>query len=393
MTTDDIAVVERDDGFIYFRMTGERFNAPGMPAASVVEVQRLSELVYQVARSVWLERNQDRSRVPSAMVAAFDLRLVSVDEGSAMPVLRLATPPPLGYEDEDFRPVFERARSIVVDTVVGVADDRIVPDDFPRAALPWLKRLGKTIEGGEAIELAEPRPASARGALPPRLATLTQQVHETIEAIDAALDSEPAPLKIEGVITEFDGARGTFEIRDTFNETRVCRLAYNEREVAERVKSALAADGVTAPDVRISGIGVVDRRGRIGNLWDIDELVVIRPSEEKLLMTMVAAVAELQAGWWGPGSTAPDRDALQNVEALLPELARLNVLIAIAANGSGAVVLEWTRGPVEYTAQLEAHSAMFLCADNTETDEIEERQVSYDPRRLLRFVESGEIDA
>src|SRR5690242_19387562 len=84
-----VAPVEGADGFIYFRMTGARFEAPGMPADSVVEVQRFSELVYEVARHVWLERNQGRARVPSDMVRAFDLRLVSVEDGSARPVLRM----------------------------------------------------------------------------------------------------------------------------------------------------------------------------------------------------------------------------------------------------------------------------------------------------------------
>jgi hypothetical protein len=158
------------------------------------------------------------------------------------------------------------------------------------------------------------------------------------------------------------------------------------------VKSALAPDGVTAPDVRISGMGVVDRRGRIGDLWDVLEVEILRSAEEKMLVTRLSAIAELPAGWWGPGSEAPDREALRSVEAALPELARSGVVIAIAANSAGAVVLEWRRGDVEYTAQVEPGAALFLCADNTVTDELTERQGAYDARRLVHFVETGEID-
>ncbi|MHB1491477.1 MAG: hypothetical protein ACYCTH_13440 [Cellulomonas sp.] len=390
--TDDIEVAESGDGFIYFRMTGERFNATGMPADSVVEVQRFSELLYQVARAVWLERNQGRFRVPSEMVKAFDLRLVSVGEGSSMPRFRLAAPSARAGDEEDFTPIFQRARDIVVDSIASVADDRKLPDDFPRTALPSLQRFGNTIAGNETIQLAQPRPPSAGTAAPTRLATLSAQVHQTIKDIDAVLASDPAPQTIEGVITEFDGARGTFEIRDLHDATRTCRLAYNEPLVAERVKSVLAPDGVTAPDVRISGMGVVDHRGRIGDLWDVLEVEILRSAEEKMLVARLSAVAELPAGWWGPRSETPDREAVRNVEAALPELARSGVVIAITANSAGAVVLEWHRGDVEYTAQVEPGAALFLCADNTVTDEITERQGAYDARRLVRFVETGEID-
>lgn len=388
---DDVAVTEPGDGFIYFRMTGKRFEEPGMPADSVIEVQRLSELLYQVARRVWLDRNDGRTRVPSEMVEAFDLRLVSVEEGSTMPVLRLPAPRPLAPGDEDFTPIFEIARDVVVESIAHAAEEADLPDDFPREALPWLRRFGKTIAGGEAIELAAPRPPSARRAKPQRLATLTPTVHETIKLIDAVLATEPSTQTIEGVITEFDGARGSFEIRDDDNQSHVCRLAYNEPELAERIKAALAADGVTAPDVRIFGTGVLDHRGRVGDLWDVVGVETVRSAEEKMLITQISALAELPADWWGPSSVAPDRDALRSVEVLLPDLARVGVPIAIGATGSGAVVLEWTRGPVEYTAQVEPGAAMFLCSDDTDTDALAEREGPFDARALLRFVQSGDL--
>jgi hypothetical protein len=389
--SDTVDAVESGDGFIYFRMKGERFDAPGMPADSVVEVQRFSELVDKIARGVWKERN-DRQRAPSELVKAFDLRLVSVADGSAMPVLRLATTAPTGHDEEDFAPVFRRARDIVVSTVESLAEDFTIPDFFPREALPQLRLLGKSLGEGESIELAPPRSPSERHAPPSKVATLTPDVYETIQRIDAALDSEPAIHTIEGVVTEFDGAGQSFHLRDLHNQVRVCTLAYHEPELAERVKAVLAADGVTAPDVLVSGMGVVNRRGRLGDLWDVTSVQIVRTAEEKMLMARLSSLSALSSGWLGPRSEAPDREALAAVELLLPELARVDVVIAVTANSDGAVVLEWSRDAVEYTAQIEPGAEMFLCADDTRTDRLTEHQGGYDAQRLVRFVESGEID-
>jgi hypothetical protein len=111
-----------------------------------------------------------------------------------------------------------------------------------------------------------------------------------------------------------------------------------------------------------------------------------------MLMARLSSLSALSSGWLGPRSEAPDREALAAVELLLPELARVDVVIAVTANSDGAVVLEWSRDAVEYTAQIEPGAEMFLCADDTRTDRLTEHQGGYDAQRLVRFVESGEID-
>ncbi|PFG33646.1 hypothetical protein [Sanguibacter antarcticus] len=377
-----------DESFIYLRLAGDRFDAPGMPANSIIEVQRLSELIYDVARGVWLEQNPGRSRVPSAFVAALDLRLVSIGEGSALPVLRLPRPT---AEDEEFLPVFDTAREVILDTFASVSDDRRLPDYFPRAALPALRRVGKTLADSDSMTLGNPRRALPDAQEPRRVEVGVETV-EILECIDAALAAQPGPAELEGVVTEFDGYRGRFELRDLHGVIHVCKLASFEREVSEAVKAALAPDGVTAPDVVVSGIGVRDIRDRLNDLWDVHDVRVIRTYREKALMQKLSVVKGLRHGWWGGSSEAPDRDAVRSLEAALPRLGLLDVALAIGANAEGSVVLEWTRGTTAYTAHLEPGGNLFLCSDNTDTDELDERQLDYSEARLVRFVESGRID-
>ena len=380
---------ERDkEGFIYLRLTGDRFDLPGMPADSIAEVQRVSELIYEVARGVWISENPGRTRVPSAFVKALNLRLVSIEEGSAIPVLQLPRPT---REDEEFLPVFASAREIILDTFLSVTDDRRLPDTFPRSALSALRRVGKTLTAVDTMTLGNPR-TTYEDAGDPRRVVVAPETLDIIADIDAALASEPGPEDLEGVVTEFDGYRGRFELRDLRGAVHICKLASFEREVSEAIKSALAPDGITAPDVVISGIGLRDARDRVNELWDVHAVRVVRPYREKALMHKLSELKDLRHGWWGGGSEAPDREAMQRLESAIPALGRLEVALAIGANADGAVILEWARGQVAYTAHLEPGNHLFLCSDDTETDELHERQMDYSQDRLVRFVESGQID-
>lgn len=393
--TDALPLNDEEDGFIYFRLTGDRFDAVGMPAESAVEVQRVSELVYEVARAIWLERNPGRRRVPTEFVKALDLRLVSIGEGSAMPQLRMMAPPPLGPTDEDYRPIFAATRHRIVETIHSLETDRELPSQFPRSALPALKRVGRSLRADEKLALGEPRALADRAQRVPVEATLDATTRDVLKQIDAALANQPSPEALEGVVTEFDGVQQTFRLRDGDGRFHVCRLAYHEPDVAGIVKSALAADGVTAPDVRVEGIGLRDVNDRVDELWDVAEVSVVRTYSEKALMKKLSALRELSDGWWGPGSEKPDLEALHEIELAMPTLARLDAHLAVGANADGAVVLEWARGTVAYTAHLEPGHRIFLCAEDVEDDAEEpwEYEGDYSTHTLVRFIETGNIDA
>lgn len=381
-----------EDGFVYFRMVGGRFDAgEGMPAEAAAELQRYSQLVYEVARLKWLEAHPERSAV-RGLNKAFDLRLVGIEEGSARPVLKMAIG---SYDpretDGDPTRYFYTARDVVNETIATFAVDGELPGTFPRAALPQLKQIGQTLKDRESIAFAAPRP---RGVVehPPEPAVVTPTVHETLKAIDRAVAAEPEWIELEGVVTELDGAQGTFRLDLFDGNSCVCHLGSQEREVAERVKQVLAADGVTAPDVSVGGAGTRGRGGVVRSLWDVNEIRIIRPAREKALMGKLDALRDLSADWFGPGSRTPGPAALRHAQAVIPRLARAEQPIALGANGDGAVVLEWRRGAVEFSAEIEPDGGMYLLADHTDTDVQQEYEGPWDEERLVRFVETGVID-
>ncbi|GAA1987180.1 hypothetical protein GCM10009718_25800 [Isoptericola halotolerans] len=376
------------DGFVYFRMAGGRFDTGlGMPTAAAAELQRYSELLYEVARLEWLKEHPER-RYVRGLRDAFDLRLIGIKEGSARPVLQLVTRPADRDDDqEDPGPLFVRARDIVNETIAAVAVDRRLPALFPRAALPQLQRVGKTLQPNESIAFAKPR-SDAELYEPETDAVLTATVRATVALIDEVL-AEPDWHVAEGVISEFDGSKGTFRLDLTAGGSLTCHLGAQERNVAETVKDVLAADGVTAPDVTVGGTAVFNSRGEVRSLHDVNQVTIVRTATEKALMARLSELGNLQPGWWGPSTRAPGGAALRHAEELVTRLALAKHHVAIGADGDGSIVLEWLLEWTACTAELLADGDMYLLAVFKETGAHQELEGPFDADIVIRFVETG----
>ena len=380
-----------EDGFVYFRMSGGRFDAgQGMPASAASELQRYSELVYEVARLEWLRENPDRSAV-RGLKDAFDLRLVAIEEGSARPVFKLRTRYDVRQTLADPEPLFVRARNIVNETIALVAVDGEVPPIFPPQAIGQLKRIGKSLQDGESIALAGPRPPGVKQD-PTTDAVLTPSVSEVLKNIDETLAHEPVWAVAEGVVTELDGTRGTFRLDLTDGGVVECRLAAHERAIADIVKDVLAADGVTAPDVTVGGVGEFGRRGALKRLWDVSEVAIVRTPTEKALMARLSELGELQPNWWGPGTRGPGPVALRHAREVAPQLARATRRVAVGADGDGSIVLEWRNEGIACTVEIQADGDMYLFADDTDSGTHREYEGRFDSEAVVRFVETGAFD-
>ena len=162
--------------------------------------------------------------------------------------------------------------------------------------------------------------------------------------------------------------------------------------MAERVKRVLAADGVTAPDVRVGGVGARDRSGVVGDLIDVDEVEIVRTATEKAMMKKLELLRSLEPGWWGPGTRPPGDVPLRIVESLAPQLATADVHVALAATGDGSIVLEWRRDESRYSAEIETDGGMYLFVDHRSRGEQEDLEVPFNEEVLLRFVRTGVLD-
>jgi hypothetical protein len=85
-----------------------------MPLEALVELGAYRELVLGVAKELFRTSNPQRQRVPRGFAAGLQLRLRTVETGSAMPVLERVTPP---GRLPDFEDEFTQARDVIEEAV------------------------------------------------------------------------------------------------------------------------------------------------------------------------------------------------------------------------------------------------------------------------------------
>ncbi|WP_406838909.1 hypothetical protein ACICHK_27010 [Streptomyces sp. AHU1] len=373
-----------EDYFAFFSLTGDRFDAPGMPADTAREVGLFREAVLKVARDLWLEGNPDRRRLPNGFNEAFDLRLIAVLSGSARPRMVLHRPAgKISDEDwDEWSGIYARARDALTDSLQSIARTRQPPVNFSADSMRAIRRVGSSLQDSEAIILGDPKQDSRR-------ATVDFAVREILEEIEELVPA-PQRVQLEGVIVEYDGSAMSFRLK-TSSGISICKLDQVRHDLAVAAKEFLATDGVTAPDVLVEG-ETPDAAQKNVHLFNVDAITAIRSIEEKSLLFQLQKIRELTDTWLGPDSQAPSHEVARKVEHLIPRLVALGMEVAIVPNSEGAIVLEWRRGDVEMSAAIEPDDQLFLCADNTVTDELHERQMEFNETTLVRFLESGSMN-
>lgn len=380
------------DRYMHFRLTGERFEAPGMPADAMAEVQTIAEALFQIAREQWLADHDGRVRVPEGFADLFDLRLVAIDGGSAKPRLVLRRRPS-SYGDSDAEEMFDamlRAPRVLSEVLTSVRDDRAVPSWLPRKQIPKIAKIGQSLGDDETVEIG---PGTNDKDVTAEIVQVDLGVRNTLEAIDRALRevAEPTEEWLEGVVTEFDGARQTFRLNVANGLGIVgCEIASGEFTLAREIKAVLAEDGVTAPDVRVRGWATRDERGRIRELRDVLEVNVTRSIKEKWLLARLELLESLEDGWWEAGSQKPHAGVLDAAREVCLRLGELESAPTLTARTDGSVAFEVLINSLHCVAVIEAEGTqMYLMADDGTEADPEEVEASFNVDRLTHFLSTG----
>lgn len=172
--------------FLRPRLVGERFENHSIPLEILKDLAVLEELIVEVAKWHYLEEHSGRQRVPRGFTDGVSLRLTSVDEGSAIPIIALclATVSPQLFPPPS-QPFFEMARNSVVEAIAAAGERTPVAVRFPEGALSYFDRIGRNLRKGESLEFALPggRVASLNQATRRALVLSSPQVQYVTEAV------------------------------------------------------------------------------------------------------------------------------------------------------------------------------------------------------------------
>jgi hypothetical protein len=370
--------------FVSLALTGARFEQLGMPVDTLPELAAYRELLIQVARAVFRRRYPGRVRVPRGFAESFQLRLLAVQKGSAIPVLertRQDTSDPLFIAHGD---IFEDARDVIEDAIRELSATGRTPDSFPEFALADLGRFGRTLQAGEAIHVGKPGDRSP--------AIYTQLTRRAFLQSRGQLFN--AEASTSGVITEISVEHFTFTLRVS-DRLVFCRYEPNNFET---IRNNLKPPDSEGNEVTVEGVALVDAEdepvrfpyvSRIlpsesGSELDdsVDTPPVATPATGRDLSDLLARLDEitsLEDGWLDGDGIKVDRTVISNVRRLLSALAENPApQVCVYPTEAGGVQLEWTKGPIENSLEFLTDGQVRFSFLDVESDQEGSRNIATD---------------
>jgi hypothetical protein len=338
------------------RLSGRRFDSEGMPADSLVEVAAFEDLIRSLARLYWFDRHPDRKRLPKGYDNDITLRLTSIAEGSAVPVLEHDS---ILMADEMFGPDeikhdYKRAVSTIGDFITyGFADSGQIPDDIRRLPASKVKKFGQSMHRGEAIQVA--------AALPAEPAEWDQITRYTPDARSHALvglvGSFTQRVKVEGQVIDFKVNTGQLVVRDRDHKGDI-PIPYLESGVAVSIDSARQLFECEA-----EGIGEFSADGRLLRMASVSSLAVIDVTEDaRIARASLDALADLDQGWVdGDTGQAVAPSVLERGRAVIDAMIALsNITRTVAPTEEGGVTFFWPDAENQLSIEVEPSGSLYV---------------------------------
>jgi len=365
--------------FARLRLSGGRFDGPGMPVETLVELTHYHELLLSVARAQFLHEHPERQRVPRGFFDRLRLTLRTVEDGSAVPVLERqsedASLPLVAFKDDEFT----RARDAIQEVVAAAAGGQPIPSALPADAFLLFNRFGRTLRPDEAIELRGGSAASGpRYTVAARRALLLDKGHTYQEDVQDI-----------GWISEVNADEMSCLVRLRMGPSAPVPAPLDEVSFGP-VKHVLAPKG-EGPPVRIFGVGVFDatRLIRFDSIQDVS--VLEDPDELVRLDSRLDEIAALKPGWLDGEGARPDARALERARRTLAELLAYEVpRPRVFATPEGGVQAEWTVKDHEVSVSFEPDDSLYAVSVNVCSGAADEPELSADdPAQIAELLRAS----
>lgn len=313
--------------FVKPKFNGTRFDNHTLPVSVASDLAAYEALLIDVAKYLYLKDHPDRQRVPKGFTDVH-LDIMSIEEGSVIPALQLVSAAVLSsqlvlYDGGDSqRHYLEHARDLVAECIQAPASS--LPPNFPKDALIYFNKLGRSLREGETLELY-----SANGK---KTATLTSEKRkELVLAINAVYERE---VELSGYIEEIDTHRHSLRLR--IDDNIAVSIIVPEDYINNDIKLALGKD---RHHIIIKGIAQYDSQEKLQKIMSYQNIELIK--NYKLVNTLDSLLL-LNDGWFNGKGKAPDKTKLKDImELLIQHYPESIPLPTIFPTQDGNILLEW----------------------------------------------------
>ena len=355
------------ESFLRLRFVGMRFDDHAIPLELLKNLAVLEEMVVDVAKWRFLREHPGRRRSPRGFTQGIQLKLTTIDEGSA--VLNIGLALDQSSQSLLFPPIFrkrlEGARDTIIGVVGGATREQSTEQDLPGRLLDYLDRIGRGLKDGEAVEFANPDGRIS--------ATLTRDFQTRLVHSLSGAKEFTGKRTVRGVVPEADQDEMTFDIQ-LFDGRRV--KAPIEPQHLDTVRQVFNGyrDGLRAV---FQGVGRLSHSNQLLGFRSIEEVTVLDALD---IGAQLDDLRTIQDGWLEGGGQAPPGPGLDWLSAVFDQhFSEVAPLPYLYPTETGGVQAEWSLGPNEVTLEIDltTHKAEWHVL-SIDTNDVSERTLNCD---------------
>ena len=339
--------------FLRPRLRGPRFEGGAIPLDILGDLAALGEMAIEVAKWRFLAGNPERSRSPKGFADSVAFKIVSLQEGSAIPVIAMdSAVPSLSGMPAPFQDYFEQARDAIVGAIAAAEQGESVADHLPEKCLGYFDRIGRSLRGEESIEFSTPtRRTRAR---------LTRESRRKLVLASSRIRELTEEIRVRGSIPEVDQDRMTFELQ--LIEGRKIAGTMPDQHL-DAIMEAFNGYRDSAR-VLIQGLGRYDRQNRLMHLQEVEHIALLDPLD---VPARLEEFRTMQDGWHDGEGMAPHGAGLDWLATDFDRHYPDDIpLPHTYPTPEGGIEMEWSLGAhsVVLEVDLSTHQGDCLGADN-----------------------------
>lgn len=352
--------------FLTPKLEGHRFDDHTLPVSMLEDFSAFEELVFELAKKIYLEKNPSRKRVPKGFTENVYLKLSSIEEGSTIPKILIAaitslTTPTIPMHNTENFSYFELAREKVFELVENVNAGKSI--EIETKFLNYFNRIGKNLEEGETIDFLN-EPSSSRNIkfnkntrrkiLLSRNENLeySEKIKENILIPSIDKKNQIFKIEINGNIIE---CPFTKDFQDTI------LTAFQEYENKTLVS--------------IKATGVFNENNKLIHIEDIESMDILDPFD---ISVRLSELSNLEDKWYdGIDGKALNNEKLELFKNYFENYYNNDLTLpAIFPTINGDIVLEWKKDNNEISLEVNLskfNSTLFYFEMENDGNDFEEQ--------------------
>lgn len=321
--------MEQQKDFLAPKFEGKRFEDHSLPVDLLDDFVALEELIFEVAKQIYLEDNPQRQRVPKGFADNVSLKLTGIESGSTivkfMLVSALSANNVSVNSQQDAIAYMEKSRDRVLQVISNAKTGKIDSRLMDQKLLAYFNRIGRNLQDDEVINFLPNINSDA---------VLSKGVRKKILLSRSEKLEYSESISVNAVVSSVDKTAKTYTMDIDGNRIQ-CAIDESYRA------TILAAFGEyeNSTMVSLKATGIFNAQDKLVRVEHIDAMDILDPFD---INVRINELCKLQDNWLDGYGKAPSAELLKRFGADFNQYySRELPLPAMFPTIEGNLQLEW----------------------------------------------------